>query len=159
MGHRKLAGEQNNFFIEECNGNCLLGNPANYAQRLTIKPGGNVGIGTMNPTAKLDIAGGIKVGDTSTCTPGTIRFRGGDFEGCVGGATWKSLTTSASAPSGPQLYQCPNLPGGTGPHSNGSCFNSCVGQVQTTSSCVTYNYNASIEVPTCVPDSESCSAI
>ena len=60
---------------------------------------GNVGIGTNNPQAKLDVAGNvnvagkIKVGDDSVSpTAGTIRWTGSDFEGYDGSA-WKSLTS------------------------------------------------------------------
>src|SRR3990172_4808774 len=62
------------------------------ASRLSIDTSGNVGIGTVSPSAKLDVAGAVRVGDTSTCTAGAIRFRSNDFEGCVDETTWKSLT-------------------------------------------------------------------
>ena len=58
----------------------------------------NVGIGTVSPQAKLDVAGNvnvagkIKVGDDSVSpTAGTIRWTGSDFEG-YDGTVWKSLT-------------------------------------------------------------------
>ncbi|MBU4353168.1 hypothetical protein L6251_00555 [Candidatus Parcubacteria bacterium] len=59
---------------------------------------GSVGIGTLTPTQKLDVAGGIKIGNTSVITDGTVRFTGTDFEGRVGGV-WKSLTVGTTAPS------------------------------------------------------------
>ena len=47
--------------------------------RIIIKDGGNVGIGTTSPKAKLDVAGGVKVAnDTDTATAdkeGTLRYR------------------------------------------------------------------------------------
>ncbi len=60
---------------------------------MTIKsPTGNVGIGTTTPMDKLDVAGGIRLGNTTLNNAGTIRYTGTDFEGFTGG-TWKSLTT------------------------------------------------------------------
>ncbi|MFH1457906.1 MAG: hypothetical protein ABIG31_01915 [Candidatus Omnitrophota bacterium] len=47
--HRKVAGELNNFIIQEFDNV--------YTTRLTIKPGGNVGIGTENPQWKLEVDG------------------------------------------------------------------------------------------------------
>lgn len=64
----------------------------NLYERMLIDMSGNVGIGVASPTTKLDVAGAIKIGDTSTCTAGAIRFRNNDFEGCIDGTTWKSLT-------------------------------------------------------------------
>jgi len=60
---------------------------------MTLDPpaaGGNVGIGTTTPTAKLEVAGAIKIGDTAGLADGTIRYTGSDFEGRVAGA-WASL--------------------------------------------------------------------
>lgn len=47
--HRKIGAEINNLAIEEFDG-------SNYYQRLVIKPGGNVGIGTSSPTNRLHIS-------------------------------------------------------------------------------------------------------
>src|SRR3989339_434390 len=64
---------------------------------------GNVGIGTVSPQAKLDVAGNvnvagkIKVGDDSVSpTAGTIRWTGGDFEG-YDGTQWVSLITTGAS--------------------------------------------------------------
>lgn len=47
---------------------------------------GNVGIGTINPTTKLHVAGGVQVGnDTSACTEakvGTLRSVNGSLQAC-----------------------------------------------------------------------------
>ncbi len=58
---------------------------------------GNVGIGVNNPRAKLEINGGIVIGNTSTEINGTIRYTGDDFEGYIG--EWKSLTTNLRPPN------------------------------------------------------------
>jgi hypothetical protein len=58
MHHRQIAGETGNLAIEEFDG-------TNYNQRLTIRPGGNVGIGTTAPTARLQVQGS---GTTSATT-------------------------------------------------------------------------------------------
>jgi hypothetical protein len=52
---------------------------------------GDVGVGVVTPKQKLDIEGGIEVGNTTTETAGTIRWTGVDFEGYDGSA-WVSLT-------------------------------------------------------------------
>jgi hypothetical protein len=68
----------------------VLGNDAITTTALK----GNVGIGTTEPTAKLDVAGAIKVGydSTSTYTAGMIRFNttSNKFEG-YDGTTWQSF--------------------------------------------------------------------
>jgi hypothetical protein len=48
--HREVGGETGNFAIEEFDG-------SNYNQRLVINPGGNIGIGTIAPAAKVQIFG------------------------------------------------------------------------------------------------------
>jgi len=57
--HRKYTTELNNFAIEEFDG-------STYNQRLVIKPGGNVGIGTTAPAYKLTVNGDLYVSATST---------------------------------------------------------------------------------------------
>ncbi len=61
---------------------------------------GKVGIGMTEPAAKLDVNGGIKIGnDSSQCSgsiAGTIRFNGSSFQGCDG-AKWVDLTAAAVA--------------------------------------------------------------
>jgi hypothetical protein len=63
----------------------------NGSDRVTVKPDGYVGIGQSEPSEKLDVAGGLKIGATSNENAGTIRFSGGDFEG-YNGSSWQSLT-------------------------------------------------------------------
>jgi hypothetical protein len=71
--------------------------------RQTWYQNGNVGIGVYDPQAKLDVAGGVKVGsDTRACTAaiaGTVRYNAGALEYCDGSATpptWKNTTAGAS---------------------------------------------------------------
>ena len=63
---------------------------------------GDVGVGVVTPKQKLDIEGGIEVGNTTTETAGTIRWTGVDFEGYDGSA-WVSLTSEEAAPAVPAV--------------------------------------------------------
>ena len=71
--------------------------------------GGNVGIGTNNPSEGLQVTGAILIGTTVNNTPGTIRYTGTDFEGRLGSG-WVSLTIP---PGGNTLGQAYNE-GGAG---------------------------------------------
>ena len=75
---------------------------------------GDVGVGVVTPKQKLDIEGGIEVGNTTTETAGTIRWTGVDFEGYDGSA-WVSLTSEEAAPAvpavDPNYTECINLGG------------------------------------------------
>ena len=53
----------------------------------------NVGIGIDTPSQKLEVNGGLRIGNTSTANPGAIRWNEtkSDFEG-YNGAAWVSLT-------------------------------------------------------------------
>lgn len=61
------------------------------------------GIGTTSPTEKLDVAGGVRVGNTTNTNDGTIRWTGTDFEGRKSGA-WVSLTGGSISGSGTTNY-------------------------------------------------------
>ena len=68
--------------------------------------GARVGIGTSSPATDLEVAGGVKLGDTDTCdaaTAGTMRWTGAAFEGCDG-ASWVALSTGSAAPPASVLY-------------------------------------------------------
>ena len=58
-----------------------------------------LGVGTTTPGEKLDIAGAIRVGNTATALPGTIRWTGTDFEG-YDGTYWYSFTSNTLTGSG-----------------------------------------------------------
>jgi hypothetical protein len=73
-----------------------------------IPASGSVGIGTLAPAETLDVAGGIKIGNSSKTNAGTIRWTGTDFEGYDGSA-WVSFTdigsgTLPGGSSGQTLY-------------------------------------------------------
>ena len=55
---------------------------------------GNVGIGTLSPDEKLDVAGAVRIGNTLTNNIGTIRFRDTIFEGNIDGTEegWRDLS-------------------------------------------------------------------
>ena len=77
--------------------------------------GGNVGVGTAAaPAAKLEVNGGIKMGnDADACNSskqGTMRFVGGNFQGCDG-TNW--VTMGAVTPPGQvATYAMTNCPSG-----------------------------------------------
>lgn len=66
-------------------------------------PGGNaiqvgsgaVGIGTGFPQQKLDVNGGIRIGNTAVQAPGSIRYNGNNFEG-YNGTSWVQLNGGGS---------------------------------------------------------------
>src|SRR3989338_8533082 len=76
----------------------------------------NVGIGTVSPQAKLDVAGdakisqGLQVGNTSNAIAGTIRWTGSNFEGYDGSA-WKSLTSGDTTIITSDVTDCNNNSG------------------------------------------------
>nr|VFJ58546.1 MAG: Collagen triple helix repeat-containing protein [Candidatus Kentron sp. FW] len=77
---------------------------------LVIDKSANIGIGTGSPVAKLDVRGGVKIGDQTLCDAkreGTIRYddTGREIEFC-NGAVW----TRVEGPEGP-----PGEKGDTGP--------------------------------------------
>lgn len=55
---------------------------------------GNVGIGTTPVNQKLEVNGGVSLGNTTNSSPGAMRFTGADFEG-YSGTGWKSFTKSS----------------------------------------------------------------
>ena len=73
---------------------------------------GNVGIGTIAPSEKLEIIGGIKIGNTVNTAAGTMRWTGDDFEGYMG-SDWVSLTGSGGSGGALDLVN--------GQHSSSQC--------------------------------------
>ncbi len=69
--------------------------------RFTVTGAGNVGIGMITPVDKLDVDGGVHIGNTTSANAGTLRWTGSDFEG-YDGSTWKSFTATGGSglPSG-----------------------------------------------------------
>jgi|GEM_PF-1399323 len=65
---------------------------------------GKVGIGTLTPLQKLDIAGAIRIGDTTTSNAGAIRFNSGlsRFEG-YNGTGWVYLDVQNNVAGGWRL--------------------------------------------------------
>lgn len=73
---------------------------------------GAIGVGTLTPLEKVDIAGAVRIGTTSNANNGTIRFTGTDFQGYINTA-WVSLTAGmgpwkTGAPAGTIYYIDPN---------------------------------------------------
>lgn len=88
---------------------------APYSNGLVVL-NGNVGIGAVNPAAKVDVSGGVKMlNDTSACNSpiaGTIRFTGTTFQGCDG-TNWVPLSSIPPVVCTPavtltQTLSCPN---------------------------------------------------
>ena len=72
---------------------------------------GNVGVGVVVPTQKLDIGGKIKVGNDATSPDaGTIRWTGTDFEG-YDGTQWQSLTSEEVTEAPSDATDCQNAGG------------------------------------------------
>jgi hypothetical protein len=89
--HKKISTMPNYFTIEEYDG-------STWSTRITVKPGGKTGIGTIYPAVALDVNGGVRVGaESSYCdqyTEGTIRYNSTskNMEFC-NGTTWKVFTS------------------------------------------------------------------
>ncbi|MFP4543451.1 MAG: beta strand repeat-containing protein [Candidatus Kapaibacterium sp.] len=68
-----------------------LSGSLNVEGNLTVQ--GRTGLGTPDPVEKLDVAGAIRVGNTNSLNPGSIRWTGTDFQGFSANG-WVSLTKS-----------------------------------------------------------------
>ncbi|UCF05013.1 MAG: hypothetical protein JSV33_13990 [bacterium] len=110
----------------------------NGENRLTITPGGNVGIGNTAPSVKLVVDGAIRIGSTPGNTTGMIRWTGADFEGYDGG-TWHSLTSNGGSGSLP-----PGAAGQTLRHNGASWV----------ANSFLYNNGSDIGIGTTTPSSE-----
>ncbi|MGE4351133.1 MAG: hypothetical protein AB7E52_02975 [Bdellovibrionales bacterium] len=72
-----------------------------------IDSNGQVGIGTSSPQAKLDVNGGVRVGSTTVCTAGTLRYNSSQsrMEYC-NGSSWLKFATGPSFGGIFQTYLC-----------------------------------------------------
>jgi hypothetical protein len=66
---------------------------SNGTSTLFVRDDGNVGIGTTSPDEKLEVNGGVKIGDTSNTNAGTLRFNSGVLQVYQSGG-WKTITVS-----------------------------------------------------------------
>jgi len=74
-----------------------------FSQIKVVAPNGDVGIGTSTPSEKLEVNGGVMVGNTTNTNAGTIRYNGSDLEGYVNGS-WTSLTAAGSGGGGGSVW-------------------------------------------------------
>ncbi|MBL7045280.1 MAG: hypothetical protein ISR98_01640 [Parcubacteria group bacterium] len=82
---------------------------------------GSVGVGVVTPKQKLDVDGGIEIGNTTTETAGAIRWTGTDFEG-YNGSSWVSLVSGEAVVTvDPAYTDCLNS-GGSWIDSQSTCY-------------------------------------
>ena len=83
------------FFIDLSNGNQALFN---------LTPSGSMGLGVLNPSTSLNMAGSLRLGSETSSTmqvcdanrTGAIRYTAGDFSFCRNGSSWETLAAVAS---------------------------------------------------------------
>lgn len=73
------------------------------ANRVYVRADGKVGIGVASPVAALDVNGGVRIGDQTTCTDGThngtLRYNAGALEIC-GTTGWVAVGTGGGGGAG-----------------------------------------------------------
>ncbi len=66
--------------------------------RLTVTSAGAVGVGTVNPVTRLDVAGGLRIGtESAACAlgfAGTLRYASATVEYC-NGSNWQAFSTGS----------------------------------------------------------------
>ncbi len=72
--------------------------------RTILKEGSFLGIGTVNPTQRIDVAGAIRIQTTDQEFDGSIRYSGDDFEGFMAGE-WHSFTSGGGGGGGPWIQE------------------------------------------------------
>jgi len=82
--HNLYGGNvDNSFYINRPSGGVLHFREANGTDQMTIKSGGNVGIGVPNPSTALEVDGNgtatIRIGPSSLTNFGAIQFNGSTF--------------------------------------------------------------------------------
>jgi hypothetical protein len=87
---------------------------------LDVYVDGKVGIGTTNPSEALEVAGGVKVGNTTNANAGTIRWTGADLE-VYNGSAWVSLTAGDTTIVSGDATDCNNV-GGNWVDAQGVCY-------------------------------------
>ena len=74
--------------------------PGGASERLRVSADGQLGVGVKGPVARLDVAGGIRLGDHLGCTAGThdgtLRFSAGQLQIC-GATGWQNVITSSTS--------------------------------------------------------------
>lgn len=86
---------------------------------IKVVSNGNVGIGTSSPVEKLEVSGGIKLGNTTSANAGTIRWNGNCFEG-YNGSSWIALSAGCGG-AGPTCSDGIQNQGETGIDCGGPC--------------------------------------
>lgn len=71
---------------------------------------GNVGVGVTSPAERLDVNGGVKIGNSTGANAGTIRWNGTNFQG-FNGTTWQNLIVDLPASGSCDSTQVFNSPG------------------------------------------------
>ncbi len=85
-------------------------NAAALTERMRIDDSGNVGIGTAAPVEKLDVNGGVKIGNTAGANAGTLRWTGLNFQG-YDGTSWFNIVPNPPAAGGCDTTQTFNASG------------------------------------------------